>query len=324
MLSNLGVLIIRIINSRQWIPITKLLLIKFFHQKLIRKWIYIIKNLILYFSSIYGFSGAKNIGIGPSGNNLLQLNKNYPLGHKGTIIELPKDNIIFKYVRLRGTWELEESKFLACGLQKAKGIKSKVALLDIGANTGLVALQVINIAGSNAEIFLFEPVPRHAFAISQNLKSLPNTHLNEFALSDKNGEAEIFTDTLNHGNTSLFNSAAPFAEIKTQIKLVDTLEYCNNFLKIFDSFVIKSDTQGMDALILSRIPNWIWQKCECAVIEVWALPEINKKHVEDLLVKIQKFEFVDWTPKSQKKIAFHEISEFWLNKSGAQRNLFLS
>ena len=60
------------------------------------------------------------------------------------------------------------------------------------------------------------------------------------------------------------------------------------------------------------------------VIEVWALPEINKKHVEDLLVNIQKFEFVDWTPKSQKKIAFHEISEFWLSKSGAQRNLFLS
>lgn len=300
------------------------MLIKSFHQKLIRKWIYNAKNLVIYSSSICGFSGAKDIGIGPSGNNLLKLNKNYPLGHKGTIIELPKDNVIFKHVRLRGTWELVESKFLASGLQKAGGIKSKLALLDIGANTGLVALQAINIAGSNAEIFLFEPVPRHAYAVSQNLKSLPNIHLNEFALSDKNGEAEIFTDTLNHGNTSLFNSAAPFAEIKTQIKLVDTLEYCSDFLKIFDSYVIKSDTQGMDALILSRIPNWIWKKCECAVIEVWALPEINKKHVEDLLVKIQKFEFIDWTPKSQKKIALHEISEFWLNKSGAQRNLFLS
>ena len=299
------------------------MLIKSFHQKLIRKWIYNAKNPVIYSSSICGFSGAKDIGIGPSGNNLLKLNKNYPLGHKGTIIELPKDNVIFKHVRLRGTWELVESKFLASGLQKAGGIKSKLALLDIGANTGLVALQVINIAGSSAEIFLFEPVPRHAYAVSQNLKSLPNTHLNEFALSDKNGEAEIFTDTLNHGNTSLFNSAAPFAEIKTQIKLVDTLEYCSDFLKIFDSYVIKSDTQGMDALILSRIPNWIWKKCECAVIEVWALPEINKKHVEDLLVKIQKFEFIDWTPKSQKK-TLHEISEFWLNKSGAQRNLFLS
>ena len=299
------------------------MLIKSFHQKLIRKWIYNAKNPVIYSSSICGFSGAKDIGIGPSGNNLLKLNKNYPLGHKGTIIELPKDNVIFKHVRLRGTWELVESKFLASGLQKAGGIKSKLALLDIGANTGLVALQAINIAGSNAEIFLFEPVPRHAYAVSQNLKSLPNTHLNEFALSDKNGEAEIFTDTLNHGNTSLFNSAAPFAEIKTQIKLVDTLEYCSDFLKIFDSYVIKSDTQGMDALILSRIPNWIWKKCECAVIEVWALPEINKKHVEDLLVKIQKFEFIDWTPKSQKK-TLHEISEFWLNKSGAQRNLFLS
>lgn len=320
----MGVLIISILNNLQRIPITRLLLVKSLYQRLMRKWIYVAKNLILYFSSICGFSGAKNIGISPSGNNLLQLNRNYPLGPKGTIIELPKDNTIFKYVRLRGTWELEESKFLARELQKAEEIKSNVALLDIGANTGLVALQVINLAGSNAEIFLFEPVPRHAYAISQNLKSLPNTHLNEFALGDTNGEGEMFTDTLNQGNTSLFNSAAPFAEIKTRIKLVDTLEYCNEYFRIFDSFVIKSDTQGMDALILSRIPNSIWQKCECAVIEVWALPEINKTHVEDLLVKIQKFEFVDWTPKFQKKIAFHEISEFWLNKSGAQRNLFLS
>lgn len=289
-----------------------------------RRWIYIVKNLILYVGSICGFSGAKDVGISPGGNNFLQLNKNYPLGKKGTILELPKDDIIFKYVKLRGSWELEESKFLARGLQKAGVINSKVAFLDIGANTGLVSLQVINLAGSNAEIFLFEPVPRHAFALSQNLKSLLNIHLNEFALSDKNGEAEIFTDTLNHGNTSLFNSAVPFTEVKTQIRLVDTLEYCDNFLKIFESFVIKSDTQGMDALILSRIPNWIWQKCESAVIEVWALPEINNKHVENLLLKIQKFEFVDWTPKSEKKIAFHEIIEFWLSKSGAQRNLFLS
>ena len=108
-----------------------------------QKWIYIVKNLILYSGSICGFLGAKNIGISPSGNNLLQLNKNYPLGHKGTIIELPKDNIIFKYVKLRGTWELEESKFLARGLQKAEGIKFKVAFLDIGANIGIMSYFVI-------------------------------------------------------------------------------------------------------------------------------------------------------------------------------------
>lgn len=322
---KLGVMNIRIINNGQYIPITKKLPISSFNQRFVRKYSYVIKNLILYLSSICRFSGAQNLGISPNGNNLLKLNKNYYLGRKGDIIELPKDKIIFNHVRLRGAWELEESKFLAYGLQKAgREINTRVALLDIGANTGLVTLQVVNMVDNNFEIFLFEPVPRHVMAVSQNLRNLPNIHLNEFALSNKNGEAVIFTDTLNHGNTSLLNSAVPLAKIKTQIKLVNTTEYCNSFLKQFDSYVIKSDTQGMDALILSGIPNWIWRKSQCAVIEVWALPEIDKKYVEDVLAKFQKFEFIDWSPKSQKKIALQEIREFWLNKSGAQRNLFLS
>jgi FkbM family methyltransferase len=273
-----------------------------------------------------GFLGARIVGTTSSGNTLLKLNKNYALGPKGTILELPMDRVIFENVRKWGAWELDESKFLARGIEIACRNTPKVALLDIGANTGLVTLQAMNLSNTLAEVFLFEPVPRHTSAIKKNLRKLQRIHINEFGLSDKDGEANVFTQATNHGNTSLLKSVVPeIGVISTQIQLIETTAYCNKFLSNFDRYVIKCDTQGMDALILSRIPDWVWKNCESAIIEVWARDEISTKDVEALLSLLQEFEYVAWSPIiGEKKISLGEVCEFWLSKSGAHRNLFLS
>lgn len=273
-----------------------------------------------------GFLGARIVGVAPNGNTLLQLNKNYPLGSKGTVIELPRDRVIFEYVQKSGVWELDESKFLAHGLKKACRNTPKVALIDIGANTGLVTLQATNLSNTSVEVFLFEPIPRHAAAIKSNLRNLSNININEFGLSDKNGQADIFTQATNHGNTSLLNSVVPeIGMISTRIKLVETTAYFKKFLNNFDKYIIKCDTQGMCALILSRIPESIWKNCVSAVIEVWALDEISKQDVETLLSMFQEFEHVAWQFNTrEEKIELSEVSEFWLSKSGSFRNLFLS
>jgi FkbM family methyltransferase len=315
-------------NFRSWIPISNPTPIKTFPQRLIWKWTFITKRVISSSGIRLGFFGARNVGIAPNGNALLQLNKDYALGCKGTVLELPRDQVIYEFINKKGFWELEESKFLARGLKKVcqDSHKIKVALLDIGANTGLVTLQAMNLSNVTAEIFLFEPLPRHAQAIGQNLRNLPNVHLNNFALSDKNGQAEIFTEATNHGNTSLLHSVVKdIGMISTQIQLVETTEYCNEFLTNFDSYVIKCDAQGMDALILSRIPELIWKNCESAVIEVWSLNSISKKDVDAFLSMCQEFEYVGWHPNTEKeRIELSEVSEFWLSKSGSERNLFMS
>jgi FkbM family methyltransferase len=313
-------------NFRKWVPVPAPLPFKTFPKRLIKKWLYIAKNIVSLIGVRMGFLGARIVGTTPNGNTLLQLNKNYALGPKGTVLELPMDLVIFKHVREWGAWELNESKFLARGLKIACRNTPKVALLDIGANTGLVTLQAMNLSTTLAEVFLFEPVPRHTSAIKKNLRNLSSIHVNEFGLSDKNGESTIFTEATNHGNTSLLNSVIPeIGMISTQIQLVETTTYCNKFLNNFDRYVIKCDTQGMDALILSRIPDWVWKNCESAIIEVWALDEISKKDVEALLSMCQEFEYVAWQPNNRKeKIGLSEVSEFWLSKSGAHKNLFLS
>ena len=320
---------------RKWIPVPSPTPIKTFPRRLIKKWLLIAKEVVYFTNEVIstigsrlGFLGARIVGVTPNGNTLLQLNKDYALGCKGTVLELPRDRFIYESVKRKGFWELEESEFLARGLKRAcrDSGTQKVALLDIGANTGLVTLQAMNLSNTNAEVFLFEPVPRHASAIKQNLRNLSNFHLNEFGLSNKNRQANIFTEATNHGNTSLLNSVVPeTGMITTQIQLVETTAYCNKFLGNFDSYVIKCDTQGMDALILSRIPEWIWKNCESAVIEVWALSEIDEKDVQALLSMCQEFEYVGWHPNTGKeKIELSEVSEFWLSKSGSNENLFLS
>jgi FkbM family methyltransferase len=294
---------------------------------MIRKWRLLIGEVVASFGTKHGILGATILEVASNGNALLQLNKDYALGSKGTVLEIPQDKKIFETVRRKGMWELEESEWLARGLTRAfQGSDTqKVVLIDIGANTGLVALQALNLSKTNPEVFLFEPVPRHASAIRRNLTNFPNIHVNEFALSDKNGQADTFTQATNHGNTSLLNSVVPGIDvITTRVQLVETATYCNKYLKNFDRYVIKSDTQGMDALILSRIPLHIWQKCESAVIEVWALNEISERHVEELLSMWGDFGHVDWHPNTRKSIELREVREFWLGKSGSSRNLFLS
>jgi FkbM family methyltransferase len=309
---------------RSWIPAVKPFPIKTFPQRLIKKWLYIAKNIVFNIGARVGFSGARIVRVTQNGNTLLQLNKDYALGHKGIILELPRDLIIFESVRKRGSWELEESEFLARGIRKVGGGK-KAALLDVGANTGLVTLQAMNLSKTSIEVFLFEPIPRHVSAIKHNFGNLPNIHINEFALSNENGNSEIFTQATNHGNSSLLASVVPSdGLIRTRIKIIDTAEYCDSFLEGFDNYVIKCDTQGMDALILSRIPNRIWQNTEVAIIEVWALPEIREQDVTSLLAMFQNFNYASWNLNSRKRIDLDEISEYWLSKSGTFRNLFLS
>jgi FkbM family methyltransferase len=309
-----------------WVPLTKPIPAKTFPRRLLAKWLFICRNIIMYLGPKHGFFGAKSVGISPMGNSLLRLNKNYALGSKGFVVQLPKDQVIFESVRKNGAWEIEESKFLSDHLKKASEFgNSKIALVDIGANTGLVTLQAMNISKTDNAVFLFEPIPRHIEAIKHNLKHLPSIHINEFALSDKNGSSIIFTQASNHGNTSLLNSVVkPEGKISTEITLVETTEYFNTAFKVFNKFILKCDTQGMDALILSRIPNEVWKNTDCAIVEVWALPEIEEEDVTKFLRMCRDFTSVAWTPDAIHNIEFTDIKEFWLSESKMSRNLFLS
>lgn len=319
---------------KMWIPIPRIKPINTFHTRFVEKIKTILEVIatlisrkILYLRSRLGFSGARVVGLFENGNVEVELNQDCPLGKKGSTIQLPKDDVIFRSIQLDGSWELEESIFLAKGIHAAAvtGISS-IALVDIGANTGLVSLQVSNQISVSSEFVLFEPIPRHFQAIEHNLKHLSKIHMFNAGLASNGGEVEIFTQSDNHGNSSILKSAIPETDrsetISTVVKMLDTKAISIWLNSKFDSIAIKSDTQGMDALILSAFSDEIWIKVQCAVIEVWALAEVDETHVSSLLSKLKKNHKMSWSPRSD-NVESSEVQEFWLSKSGHSRNLFL-
>lgn len=272
---------------------------------------------------------AEKVGLTEEGNSLLELRSDCAVGAAGSTLELPEDGLIYKRIKRLGQWELEESKFLAGELKKLKQNEIvRTALVDIGANTGLITLQAMNIAKTKNDIHLFEPVPRHASSIKRNLRELEKSNsitIHNLALSDKQGSARIFIEGSNQGNASLFPSVVPYNNQKfVDIKLVNTEDYFSNGkISEYENYVIKSDTQGMDALILSKIPTSIWDKTVCALVEIWAIEEINEIHVFNLLEKWRNFRNLSWLPNSKKKVSLDELASFWLSRTGFYRNLYL-
>ena len=148
-------------DLRFWIPLAKPQPYKTFFRRTFRKWGWILRNLPRGFAVKFGFVGARLVNNTSSENVHLKLNKTYALGYKGFVVELPRDKMIYSFIKNRGSWELEESEFLASGLKKAAvSPKSRVAFLDIGANSGLVSLQAINLAKTQAEVFFVRTYPK--------------------------------------------------------------------------------------------------------------------------------------------------------------------
>ena len=88
--------------------------------------------------------------------------------------------------------------------------------------------------------------------------------------------------------------------------------------------MIKCDIQGMDSMVLSRIPNDIWQKTDRAVIEVWATETVESRDVESLVEKLSNFKYLSWQQNLRELVSISDVSNFWLSKSGEQKNLFMS
>ena len=319
---------------KKWIPIPRLSPINTFHTRLVKKWTNILNVIttitlgkILFLTSFLGFNGARRVKFLENGNAVVRLNRDCALGKKGSTLQLPKDDVIYKSVQLDGSWELKECIFLANGITlSAEDKNSSLALIDIGANTGLVTLQVMNMLDVECDFVLFKPIPRHFHAIEYNLKHNSRVRIFNAGLASKNSVAEIYTQSNNHGNSSLLKSAMPMSRtsesISTFIDLLDTHEVCSDLISRYDSIVIKCDTQGMDALILSEFSSEFWTKVQYALIEVWALPEVDENHVSSLLLNIGKTHKAKWDSDFE-EVDLLLVSEFWLSKSGESRNLFL-
>jgi len=312
-------------NIKKWIPFTSILPLNTFLIRLKKKNLYTLQ--LIY--SIIGLSGARIIGALPNGCFQVRLNKSSILGEKGTILNVPKDNVIFQNVRTYGHWEKHECEFISRALQTAHlSTQSKVALLDIGANVGLVTLGAMNLSKTATDIHLFEPTPIHIFALKHNLKNLKisgDIFVNEHGLSNKSETIKLYRDLGNSGHSSVFNKAVNVQNREEiEVRLESANQYFESNLLNYDSFIVKSDIQGLDAQVLSNFPIEFWKKVKAAVIEVWAFTEVKNEDVEDLITKLDGFQNLSWDPYFRIKPTITEIKKYWLSRNNQQRNLYIS
>lgn len=301
-----------------------LLPLKTFHLRIYKKWKFLINYRLLPFLHL---KGARKFDQLKNGNLLISLNAASSLGSKGTVLEVPKDDIIYQELRHRGEWEKEVSNFLSSCIKDLKKKSRNITLLDLGANIGLISLQVINDLEFSIELIAVEPLPQHISALERNLK--PISRINDViilpvALGLESKMEYIHKQNTNSGNTSLIARVVPTDQVsKVRIQMLDTEEFASKYLASDSNFVIKSDLQGFDAKVLARLGKEIWEKTYAASVEVWALTEIEKQDVSNLLGNWKYFNKISWSSSFSNIVTLEEIREFWLSGTNTHRNVYL-
>ena len=269
---------------------------------------------------------ALEIGNLENGNTMLKLRKHNSLGGKNKIIQLPKDYIIFEHIKRSGKWELETSRFIADGLIEIDDLGS-ATLIDLGANTGLVTLQALNLAKTKVNAILVEPLENHVEAIKYNLREVAlenKIQIYPFALGDKNGVEILYSDKTNFGNSTLNRDVISHENV-TSCKVI--VKKSSDFFSksIPDgNYIIKSDLQGHDSVVLSAISSKMWEKTHRLTVEIWATPDISENDVQKLLYNWKCFRKASWSTNLSQNIRLEQVADFWLNKTNGSRNLFLT
>lgn len=131
-------------------------------------------------------------------------------------------------------------------------VKGKRALfIDIGSNSGLYALAVAHVVGSDATVLACEPNPLMANRIRDNIKlntGMVEVALHEVALSDSSGRAMLTFARGNYGEASLSYTNRPDGHIDVETTTLADLIPAQ--VSDYEVFVIKLDVEGHEDRVL--------------------------------------------------------------------------
>lgn len=108
---------------------------------MLKKWEFLIRYRFLPFLNL---KGARKLQQLQHGNVLIRLNAASSLGPKGTVLEVPKDEIIFQELRHRGEWEKGVSDFLSSCIKNLKMESGRITLVDLESKMEYIHKQNTN------------------------------------------------------------------------------------------------------------------------------------------------------------------------------------
>lgn len=128
-----------------------------------------------------------------------------------------------------------------------KELKPGQTALDIGANIGILTMELAGLVGLSGSVYAFEPDPENAELLEKTaeLNGFSQVRVRRAAVSDKKGTARLFLNEDHRGDHRLYDSGdgREFREVE-MIRLDDELKELDrlDFIKI--------DIQGYEAYAL--------------------------------------------------------------------------
>lgn len=200
----------------------------------------------------------------------VELQRDSALGAKGDRILSPTDAVLLPYLLEHGQWHTEPLEFALKHLDPDAGY----TVVDIGANVGLFSRQFILAFKGVRRCLCVEPDSRNFEAMRANLAPFVELDLTlfPFALASASGQATLFRDRDNIGNFSLNPDAMRNRQFdQAEVPVIDAQDWARQHLAGSERIILKTDTQGMDETIATRIPLDVWRRVRFACIEIWRI-----------------------------------------------------
>lgn len=286
-----------------------------FQQKMIKKYLRLIRIILKAFCENPGICFKKLELILKSSfwakhRNAHSKNVNgviFKLDFKGD--DFLKKNIYW------GTYEMGVTQTLQNFLKKGD------TFIDVGANIGYISAIGASLVGKEGWVHSFEPVPEF-FLKLQNLAELNkdyNIAVNQFALSDKQGQVKIYvSDYSNIGNNTILPTLIDKEKVRKtlliQTQRLDDYIQTKNIKKIK---VIKIDTEGFEYPVLLGLSNFFKKVCfekksEAPLVICEIAPAAYQAlgyKLEDIFEYMQKFNYLPFSILNPKKgMSLKEIS----------------
>lgn len=207
-----------------------------------------------------------SIGLYPSASSELFLE-----GDDGNplYLHLPCDQTMGLHTLNDGCWDLVKVHWLREAL---RDVKEGVAIVDVGANFGLITRQFLAENKSIRLAFCYEPHPHHFSLMKHNLSGVRDVRLIPYGLAPESGVVPLYREDTNFGNCSSNQAVVTgkLDSIKANMLCADTERSKWESWHPSGKFVYKSDTQGSDMSIATSIELSFWDRVQCAFFEVWS------------------------------------------------------
>ena len=199
---------------------------------------------------------------------VLKIKRDSAFGKKNAFITSRIDQLITPNILKSGKWDYFIIEFINKYCLKKK---TKFNFIDIGANIGLISLQLINTNRYIKNYFCVEPDIQNYNILKENLSVNKTNNINtyNYALIDgKNKKKQkIFIDKSNFGNYSLIKKNNYQIDY---VKSYNAKKFLNRIINKYGSykFIYKSDTQGYDEIILLSLGSNIIKRFKILILEI--------------------------------------------------------